>query len=335
MYFGRGDRMDARKTSLGLLVAVVAGLPFAGLGCSKAPGDGWDEAGGPPRVLVSFPALYCFTKTVAGDDAGVQCLMTGVGPHDFQPSGGDVRKFTRADLFLINGLELEPHNLAEGMKLNSGNRKVPVVAIAEEVMKAHPDRRLKMAEHDHADGHQHHHGEFDPHVWLGIPEAVLMVRRIAEELKRIDPAHGSGYERRAAGYIQELEKLQADGKKALEGMKNRKIIATHESLAYFARCFGVEIAGAIQPRPGVEPDAATVARLTDLCRKEQVHVIAVEPQYLAGAAEALAREVRARGVAVELVEVDPLETAPAAELDAGYYVRRMKANLDNLAKHLR
>ena len=34
-----------------------------------------------------------------------------------------------------------------------------------------------------------------------------------------------------------------------------------------------------------------------------------------------------------IVELDPIETAPT-DLDAGYYLRRMRANLDNLAKHL-
>src|SRR5262249_29150094 len=125
--------------------------------------------------------------------------------------------------------------------------------------------------------------------------------------------------------------------KAFESKKNRKVIATHESLAYFARCFDLEIVGSIQPRPGVEPDPATVNHLTEFCKKEQVRVIAVEPQYSQGSAETLIRQVQAqdKDITVERVEVDPLETAPPTQLDAGYYVRRMKANIDNLAKHLR
>ena len=44
------------------------------------------------------------------------------------------------------------------------------------------------------------------------------------------------------------------------------------------------------------------------------------------------------GITVELVEVDPLETAPVADKngnpDPAYYMKRMKENIDNLAKAL-
>ena len=74
------------------------------------------------------------------------------------------------------------------------------------------------------------------------------------------------------------------------------------------------------------------------CKDHNVHVIAIEPQYSKAQAEALKNQLAKLGVTVELVEVDPLETAPAAanklDPDPAYYVHKMRENIDNLAKAL-
>ena len=47
----------------------------------------------------------------------------------------------------------------------------------------------------------------DPHVWLGIPEAILMVERIRDVLGQVDPAHKELYRANAAAYAQKLMEL--------------------------------------------------------------------------------------------------------------------------------
>jgi hypothetical protein len=47
------------------------------------------------------------------------------------------------------------------------------------------------------------------------------------------------------------------------------------------------------------------------------------------------RELQLKGVEnPEFVELDPLETADAGDLTPDFYERRLRANLDNLAKVL-
>jgi ABC-type Zn uptake system ZnuABC Zn-binding protein ZnuA len=323
-----------------LTVICIAGVGWASSGCG-APASPWEEVpGGRKHVLVSFPPLFCFTKSVAGPDAKVLCLLTTVGPHDYQPTAADALKVRKADLFLVNGLELDDFVIK--LVDSSGNAKVKVDRVAEAI----PEKqRLAIGEDEHDDkekhahkqGHGHAHGESDPHVWLGLPEAVVMVNHIRDELIAIDPEHKTGYTERAAAYTAELNKLLEEGRKELAGKKNRRLISTHESLGYFARAFDLQNIGAIQVRAGVEPDAGKLKTLADLAKKDQVRVIAVEPQYMQArtGANALIREMGPQGKEVQIIEIDPLETVPsAADLDAGTYARKMKANLDALAKAL-
>jgi zinc transport system substrate-binding protein len=329
------NRRQARFGVAGLLL--VLGAALLASSC-RAPQDPWNIPGGAKHVLVSFPPLYCFAANVAGPDAKVLPLLTTVGPHDYQPTAADALKVRKADLFLVNGLELDEFIIR--LKDSSGNRNVKVVEVGEAV----PESELlpmDREEHSPGAGH-HHHGDHDPHVWLGLPEAVHMVQCIRDQLSAIDPEHKDGYTQRAAAYVKELEALREHGRKVLAGKKNPRLIATHESLRYFARSFGkdapVEIVGNIQVQPNVPLNNSQLTALARLARKDDIRVIAIEPQFSEApkAAAALKREMGDAGDKVQVIEIDPLETVQsAADLNAGTYVRTMKANIDTLAKALR
>src|SRR5436190_13303169 len=98
-------RRTAILAGLGLAFVGLAVALFATPGCS-GPADPWPEKPG-PRVLTSFAPLYCFAVNVAGEDASVLCAATDTGPHHFDPSPQQALALRRADLFFINGLDLD------------------------------------------------------------------------------------------------------------------------------------------------------------------------------------------------------------------------------------
>ena len=56
-----------------------------------------------------------------------------------------------------------------------------------------------------------------------------------------------------------------------------KFIAYHNSWPYFARRFRLDVVGFIEPKEGVAPSPAHLARLVSLGRKSQVKAILHEP----------------------------------------------------------
>lgn len=326
---------NSRKCSILCLIGALC-LLFLPLACNK-PNVWKNVPGGSMKVLVSFPPLYCFAKNILGDEAKVVSLLTTQGPHDYQATANDSILAREANIFFYNGLSLD--DFVTRIANAAGNSKLVLDPVADALPKK---LLLKMAAdhdhghaHDHGDEHgHHHHGEYDPHVWLGIPQAIQMVEQISTKLQAVDPKNKETYAARAKDYISEIEKLQEYGKKKLEGKKNRQLVTMHESLAYFANSFDLEIVGSIQLRPNVEPDQRSTAELVDLCKKKDVRVIAIEPQYRPGSAEALKRELARQGVKVELIHIDPIETADSNNLNANLYVNVMKQNIDNLAKAL-
>jgi zinc transport system substrate-binding protein len=320
-----GGTVNLSRWWISAFVAAAGAAVTVGMaGCSKEK-QIWD--GPHPHVLVSFPPLYSFAKSVAGDEGQVLCLMTLKGPHEYEFQSRDALKLRDADVFFINGLGLD-EVLADKLKRNAGKLGMTPIELAEDLPDPIEMQKVKTGD-EHAG---HAHGSHDPHVWLGIPEAIAMVDKIRKELIKADEKHKESYNKRADAYIKELKELEAYGKEKLAG-KEINIVAMHESLNYFARTFGLKIVDMIQANPGDDPPPNKVRDLVKLCKDKRVRIIATEPQYPSRIAEEVVKELK--GKDIKIVEVDPLETAKADELDADWYVRKMRKNIDDLAEALK
>lgn len=316
------------------LLSAAAFLAVALVGCGGKPAADADWPNdSKPKVVVSFAPLYCFAAAVAGDDARVKNVMTTTGPHDFEPTTDHVRLVTKADLLFTVGMGLDD-STAKKLKDGSGNAGLSVVALGDAVPKE--QRCEGHCEHTNH-GPDHQHGD-DPHVWLSPDLAALMVNRVRDTLKEKDPAHAAGYDQRAAAYVERLKVLKTYGLDKLKGKKDNRLISFHDSLAYFEKCYGLEIRGVVTQRAGQEPDEKQMKKLIRVCADENkpTRVIAVEPQYSASrAGESLKKELTAKGVKNPvLVEIDTLETVKPADLTIDWYEKRMRANLDALAAAL-
>jgi zinc transport system substrate-binding protein len=300
-------------------------------GCSPVPNFWADAKSSQKRVLVSFPPLYSFAHAVAGEDGYVLCLLTSQGPHGHDVAATDMYKVNKADLFIYNGLTLDDL-FADKMMHTQKNQSIFALNVGEVLLDKHDDLLLHGDGEEHeVDGVKHKHGSHDPHVWLAPDRAIAMTKIIADKLVAIDPTKEKKYRERETAYIAKLKDLDEEGRKAFKG-KGIKMVTMHEAFAYFAKAFDITIVDTIQKRPGLDPDSASMARLIKACKKENVSVIAVEPQYSRAQAEALQATLKADGIDVAVISLDPMETADVGKgqkfnPDPDFYIKKMKENI--------
>jgi ABC-type Zn uptake system ZnuABC Zn-binding protein ZnuA len=324
------------RLSFMILGSALLGLLLAN-GCGRVP-DPWEGKAGPPRVVASFPPLYCFTQNVAGEHAGIISICLDKGPHEHEINPvHDLEPLKKANVFFTSGLGLDDV-FCEKLKDTAGNDKLKMVEVSEAAFEGDKhDMLMKLsdAEKQH-EGDGHHHGDYDPHVWMGIPQAIEMVKVIRDELCDVDPPHAADYKKNAAAYIKKLEALLESGKAALKPRHGEKlrVISNHESLGYFARAFDLEVVGYLEAEPGLEPDPTKLGKLAKLCKEKPIQAIAVEPQYDRRPADALLSHLKGQNISPpEIVEIDPLETATPNDLkDPEWYENKMHANIDRLKK---
>ena len=286
------------------------------------------------KVLTSFLPIYCFTVNVAGEWAEVENLLpANVEPHDYQLSRKDLQKINSADLIVINGLGLETWldkvlrdpaltksktilEAGAGLErqLIFGTRQFDL-AMANPSARFGRNTRLETREFP------------NPHVWLDPHLAGHCVTNILSALQKADPVHATGYAANAAHFTAQLEKLDADIGRTLSPYQHASIITYHEAFAYFARRYGLDIVGVIEPVPDVKPSLKYLASLYQTIRKSRIKAIFAEAQSTSKLADQIGRDLR-----VPVARLDTLESGP---LKPAAYEEVMRKNLGVLEKSLK
>jgi len=282
---------------------IIAGVLLA-VGCARAADDR-------PLVVTSFLPLYCWTANVAGDFARVeQLLPSRAEPHDYAFTPGDARKLNAADLAIVNGLGLEVW-LRRWEHADARTRD-KVIEIAGGLP---PTALIEQGRGT------------NPHLWLDPLLACAAVSNITAGLQRIDPRHAVDYRQSALAYIARLHRLDADIGETLAGVTNRTIVTYHDAFPYFARRYGLEIAGIVEKVPEVNPTPKYLSRLHEIIRARNVRAIFIAPN----SSSRLARQI-AEDLGVRLVALDTLEAGAA---HPAAYEERLRANAAVLRDTLR
>ena len=130
-----------------------------------------------------------------------------------------------------------------------------------------------------ADGHGHHdHGEFDPHGWLSLQNAVVYVDNITAALAKTAPANAATFYQNRADYVAEIELLDTQIKAQFATLPEsaRTVITSHDAFQYFARDYGVTFLAPQGLSTESEASARDVAELIKQVRTEGISAVFVE-----------------------------------------------------------
>ena len=138
------------------------------------------------------------------------------------------------------------------------------------------------------------HGEYDPHVWHDVTNAIHMVERIRDALAEADPRNAAIYRSNAARYIGELRALDETVRERTSALpeERRKLVTSHDTFGYFARRYGFEIVDTAlgTTTEESEPAAAEVARLVQEIEAANVPAVFTENVSNPGVMERVAQE---------------------------------------------
>lgn len=294
-------------------------------GCGTQPAD--TAAGdGRLRVLTSFYPMYDFACKIGGDCIDVTNMVpSGTEPHDWEPSTNDLKNLEKADVFIYNGADMEPW--ADDL-LVSRSDTLRVVEASENV-----ELRTTDGEHEHAHEHEgadHHHGDFDPHVWLDPENAKIEMEAIRDALCAADPENSTVFQSNYEKYAAELDALDAEFREKLASLPSRTIVVAHEAFGYLCDAYGLTQVGIEGLSPDSEPDPGRMAEVIDFVREHSISTIFFEELVSPKVAEAIASETGAQAKMLS-----PLEGLSDEQAAAGAdYFSVMHDNLAALMEAL-
>jgi ABC-type Zn uptake system ZnuABC Zn-binding protein ZnuA len=270
----------------------------------------------PLNVVVTVPVLKDFAEQVGGSHVRVISLLAGSeNEHTYSPRPGDLVAVRKARVFIEVGMGLEVW--VGALVRNAGNARLLVVTTSKNIARI-ADRALDSDAHDHAAG--------NPHVWLDPENARLMVGEIAEAFAEADPVHAGDYRANRDRYAHRIGALEAELADQMRSVTDRRIVVHHPAWPYFAKRFGLDIAGEIITQPGAESSARHMQALVKKILEGHIRVIVSEPQLNQKLPQMLARETGARLIV--------LTAMPGGLPGTGTYLDMLRYNVMKLAEAL-
>jgi len=274
----------------------------------------------PLNIVATIPVLKDLTEQVGGPHVRVISLLSGYeNEHTYSPKPSDLVAVRKARLLFEVGIGLEVW--VSSLVKNAGSASLRVVTTSKGIalLRDRPD-------HDGAAHAAEDSERGNPHVWMDPENATTMMRHITEALIQADPAHAKEYRTNQASYLRKLDQLRGDLSDRITRVADRRFIAHHPAWPYFARRFGFQIVGTIQPQPGSEPSALHLHSLIATIKKDRIKVVVSEIQLSQKIPELLAKETGARVVV--------LTTLPGGLPHTETYLDMLRYNVLQLANAL-
>jgi ABC-type Zn uptake system ZnuABC Zn-binding protein ZnuA len=301
--------MHRRRRLAGATLALVLALMGFVSSLAKA-----QESGVPIQVAATVPELGSLAREVGGDQVSVTVFAKGTeDPHFVEAKPSFIKALSRADLYIQLGMGIEAgwapvllQNARNGKVLPGapGHLDASMVVTPLEVPTGPVDRSM---------GDVHPSG--NPHYLLDPLNGLKVAQLIRDRLSELRPAKRQYFAERYDAFrqrlssalvgealaqkydIERLALLQEQGRlasylkqqgedKLLGGWlgamlpyAGTKAVDEHALWPYFARRFGIQVIGHMEPLPGIPPTTKHLGELVERMRAEKVPLVLTSVYY--------------------------------------------------------
>ena len=227
------------------------------------------------RVVAATTDLAAIATAVGGDLVTVETIVPpAVDPEAFEPRPNDLEKIRSAGLLVRVGLGYD-YWLDQLVRQSGDERLMRGGAAYLDASTGIP--LLEVSGQSVINEGGHAHGVANPHYWLDPENAKTISANIAEGLARILPAERTRIAANRERFLADLDHALARWTAQLAPLAGVKLAAYHNSWPYFARRFRLDVIDFIEPKPGVSPSPAQLARLVAGGKKAGVRAVVHEP----------------------------------------------------------
>jgi ABC-type Zn uptake system ZnuABC Zn-binding protein ZnuA len=232
--------------------------------------------------------MAALTQEVGGDKVNVEALAKGYqDPHFVEAKPSFLLKLRQADLLIVVGLQLEIGWLPP-LITQSGNPRIQVGAAGYlDASQFAEILEIPQGVVTRAEGDVHPLG--NPHYWLDPDNGRRIARGISTKLGEMDPGDNAYFQQRFQDFDKRLSAAEQKWDQEMQPYRNRKVVTYHRSFPNFAKHFGMDVIGYVEPRPGIPPTPSHTIELIQQMKRENCKVILVEPYFDLKTPQSIAR----------------------------------------------
>jgi zinc/manganese transport system substrate-binding protein len=264
---------------------------FLLLGCLALPPV--EAAAKKLNIVASTEDMAALAQEVGGDQINIESIAKGYqDPHFVEAKPSFLLKLRQADLLISVGLELEIGWLPP-LITQSGNPRIQKGASGYlEASQFCEILEKSQGTVTRAEGDVHPEG--NPHYWLDPDNGRRAARGIANKLAELDPGSAAHFRQRFQDFDKRLSAAEQKWDAAMKPYRGRKIVTYHRSFTNFAKHFGLDVIGYVEPRPGIPPSPGHTIELIQLIKRENCKAVLVEPYFDLKTPQSIGRETGAQ-----------------------------------------
>lgn len=276
------------------------------------------------KVVTTTTMITDMLKNIGGDAIEVQGLMgSGVDPHLYKASEGDVSKLFHADVVFYNGLHLEGKLVEVFEKMQSQNKTT--IAVAQAI-----DKKGLI-------GSDYFASNYDPHIWFNISYWKQATKFVVNKLKELDPKNAEAFEENGITFLAELDMLEDEVAMVVNTLpqEQRILVTAHDAFNYFGQAYNFQVVGLQGLSTATEAGVQDVQKLAGFIIENKIKAIFVESSVPRRTIEALQAAVQSKGHKVAIggtLYSDALGNAGTVE---GTYVGMFKYNVNTIVNALK
>lgn len=265
---------------LALSLLALAGCSSSGNEASSAPGE---------RLLVATTVspITSIVSRVGGDCVEVRGIVPeGTNSHTFEPAPSVAALLSDADIIFINGLKLEDPTLEMAQaNMRDDAELVELGTLA-----------LPESEYIYDFSFPEDEGKPNPHLWTDPTFAIEYAQIVKDVLTERDPACADTFQTNFASFEAQVNDLADAIRADQESVPNGalKLVTYHDAYAYFAKNFGWQVVGALQPSDFSDPTPSEVVGLIEQIKSEGVPTIFGSEVFPSDVLEEIANETGVR-----------------------------------------
>lgn len=275
----------------------------------------------PLQIVTTTSDLAYLAKRMGGKRVKVRALLPGTANPHYQDARPDYTlALYRADVFIINGMDLEVGWVPPVLKSARNPDILPGKAGFCDASQSILALEIPAAGTNRSQGDVHAAG--NPHYLMDPVNAAIAARNIGRTLLGVDPEHASIYKKNYINFAKEMNALIDEGQRLLAPYRDLKVAVYHKEFSYLARRFGFDIHSSLEEVSGVPPSAAYLKRVTRKLLRDKVRIILLAPYNERRYANSVARRINAR------VLIMPASVGSAPGIDS--YAAAIRAMLEAL-----
>lgn len=223
------------------------------------------------NVFACEPEWASLAQLLGGNKVKVFSATTALqDPHHIQARPSLIAKARRADLLICTGAELEAGWLPLLLR-KSGNGKIMPGQSGHFMAAEHVSLLEKPKVLDRSQGDVHADG--NPHIHLDPYRMTIIADALAKTLMALDAENHTHYQNTLEAFTNKWSKAIKKWQHQTQSLQGKRIVVNHNSWVYLEDWLKLERVATLEPKPGVAPSSAHLAKVLAEMKQNQADMI--------------------------------------------------------------